>query len=211
MESVAPYPGLAHRARDGEELSDIRLTVMECCVEAGDLCDLWKSAPEDADRLQVVRLMQRGEWDQPFQRLECVFLDPDGLGVRFAAMDYSVPNAGERESLAVLAQPGRQMIQRLLMADLLASRLVHMSDDLAFGVGCGEARLVTESLELPAEDTTRLARTLRCKDLKLQARGPRIEHQEDGRHASAPYGLKGRSPRMREQGSDRARGKPRDP
>ncbi|GJD79423.1 hypothetical protein NBEOAGPD_2650 [Methylobacterium gregans] len=59
MEAVAANALLRHLTRDSEELRDLRLRVVEGGVEAGDLRQVGELPADDADRLQVVRLVQR--------------------------------------------------------------------------------------------------------------------------------------------------------
>ena len=131
--------------------------------------------------------MQRSERHEAFQRLERGLINLDRLKVGFASMDDPMSDTGQREPFAVLEKPGRQMVQRLLMADLFTVAPARLGNDLPRGIGCHEARLAAESLELTAKNAARLARALGFKDLELQARRSGIKYEEDGRHASDPH------------------------
>ena len=75
VESVAPDTFCGERARNGEQLGQRWLCAMEGCVEAGDLRHAGKALGEGLDAVEVVRLMQRGEHDELFKRLDGSLID----------------------------------------------------------------------------------------------------------------------------------------
>ena len=70
VETIAPYATLSDRGRQRERLRNFVLCAMEGGVEARDLRQFRPPLVDQVNRNKIVRLMQRGEWDEFFERGE---------------------------------------------------------------------------------------------------------------------------------------------
>ena len=96
MEAVAPHPGLVVRPGERVEIGELRVGAVEGRVEAGDLRQPRLRLAQRADRGEVVRLVQRGEGDQPLERGEHRLVDQHRPGVLRAAVDHAVADGEQR-------------------------------------------------------------------------------------------------------------------
>ncbi|MBB5763377.1 hypothetical protein HNR01_003009 [Methylorubrum rhodesianum] len=153
MEAVAAHALPGHLPRDREELRDLRLRAVEGGVEAGDLRQVGELLPDDADRLQVVRLVQRRQRHQPFQGVEHRLVHPHGRRVGETPMHDAVAHGGEPVSAAMAPQPLGHGEKRLLVpvAPTRHGRAI-LGDDQAVAVTDHQVRASAQALEQPAED-----------------------------------------------------------
>ena len=94
-EAVEPVPAdteIADLARKRERLGQMRLSLVERRVEAGDLRDVRRVRHDRFDRREVVRLVQRRKRAQRFQRCEHVLRHGCGRVELRTAVDDPVPD-----------------------------------------------------------------------------------------------------------------------
>ena len=183
MEAVAPHARLAYRARQGEQLRDLRLVAVERGVEAGDLRQVRQPPAHDADRLEVVRLVKRRERHERFELLpgpsasiatgrENVHARrarPGGRRPR-AVVAPMLARARRRGASSACSCPKRSVARPSALRRHARARSVA---DQRIGASC----------RAPRTGRGRCGAARRCRSafeqLELQARRPRVEDEKD--------------------------------
>ena len=98
MESVAPDAFVVERARQAVGVGDEIAAAMEAGVETGDLLRVRKQRRGGAHAGEIVRLVQRRQRLQAFERGHRLGVDEDGLGEGHAAVDDAMADGGDRQS-----------------------------------------------------------------------------------------------------------------
>ena len=70
MKSVSSHAGVVQLLGQGESLRDVRICAVERRVEARNLRQLRTALEQATNRSQIVRLMERRERDQLFERAQ---------------------------------------------------------------------------------------------------------------------------------------------
>ena len=81
------------------------VAAMECSIEASDLRQFRPAQENDADRREIVRLMQRRQRDVTRKAREHGFVYPDRLAEFRAAMHHPMPHRDKIDALR-LPEPG---------------------------------------------------------------------------------------------------------
>ena len=118
MESVAAYALRVQFGRQCEHLCDFRIAAVERGVEACHLRKLPRAFQEQADRSQVVRLVQGGKRYELLQRSQHVGIQPDRARVFEPSMHDAMTDANQAISCKPLAQKRHQIIERASMTKL---------------------------------------------------------------------------------------------
>ena len=93
MKAVAQNSGFSQRCGHCDDLGDFRTSRVKLGVETGDLYQIGTSLKPQADRLQIIRLMQRSEWNESFKFIQYARVEPDGTCVFDTSMYYAVTDA----------------------------------------------------------------------------------------------------------------------
>jgi hypothetical protein len=107
MESVTTHPLAMKRVRQCEAIGDLRVAVVERCVETGNLRQRRHARPHRSDPGEVDRLMQRRKRHQAIQAVDDLVVDQDGLGEVGPAMRDAVPDGEKLAADRCGAQPAR--------------------------------------------------------------------------------------------------------
>ncbi|MCY1520626.1 hypothetical protein D9M68_554080 [compost metagenome] len=105
VEAVAAHPFLVQALGQRVAVGHVAVAAVECGVEARHLRDPGPAFADDADRSQVVRLVQRRQRREGIQLCQDFVVDQHRLGQVGAAMHHPVPNR-QRRAAQVAAQPG---------------------------------------------------------------------------------------------------------
>src|SRR5215217_7181510 len=184
MKAVAPHARFGHGAGQGEQLREIWLVAVKRGVEARDLWELGKSLSENSDRCQVVGLMKGRQRYELLKLSQDSLVDQHGRRERNTAVDDPVANRLQAIVAPVLADPGGQMSEGLLMPEWLALAPTHFARDLTSLASDHELGRAAEPVEQAPIDAPRLSDPASFKELELDARRPGVEHEGHGNHGS---------------------------
>src|SRR5215212_3162443 len=210
MEAVAPHARFGHGAGQGEQLREIWLVAVEPRIEARDLGKVWKPLSQNADRRQVVRLMQGSQRYELLELSQDMLVDQHGRRERNTAVDDSVANRLKAIVTPVLTDPASQMSEGLLMPEWLCLAPTHFAGDLASLASDHEMGRAAEPVEQAPIDAPRLIEPASFEELKLDARRPSVEHEVHGEHGSNLWESELRPLGFGDQGRHRAGCEARD-
>ncbi len=105
MEAVSPHAVLVEGPWQGVAIRMRGVATMEGRVETGDLRNIRIDVHGEADRREVVRLVQRRKFLEGRKLVEDVVVDQDRFRIVRTAVDDAVADGAERETLERL-QPG---------------------------------------------------------------------------------------------------------
>ena len=92
MKTIAAHAPIGDRGRQGKCLRNGFLRTMKCRIETRNLRELGCTLGDRTDGLQVVRLMQRCERNQPIEFGEHLCVDTHWRRELHPAMDYATTN-----------------------------------------------------------------------------------------------------------------------
>ena len=79
-------------------------------VEAGDLRQTRTKRAHDADQSEILRLMKRREWDQPFQSGKQSIRDHGRFGMNSSAVNNAMSTRGQRLAGDPFVNPFQQVV-----------------------------------------------------------------------------------------------------
>ena len=152
MEAIAPHAALGIFVGQREELGDLGLRAVEGRIEARDLRQVRPVAADEADRLQIVRLVERCERNVLVELREHGIVDQRGTAEIHAAMHDAVANGGKRAAVQMPARPFQDVEHALFMIDGIGRGPGPLAQLLAGRVLGREFRFRTEPLELASHE-----------------------------------------------------------
>ena len=136
--------------------------------------------------------MQGRERHQRLERLQDGVVDDDRAEMAHAAVNHPMADRHKLAARLVVAQPGDEMHQRLLVTDPLVRSPGHLVEVLAGAVPDDEVRLPAEAFKEPLADDAEVGGFGFLEDLELEARRARVEdHENGGGHGVTPPRPKG--------------------
>ncbi len=87
-------------------------------IEAGDLRQLWLAFEQEADRSQVVRLMERRKRYEFFEHGEYIGVEPDWFRVLHPTVDDPMAHRRKPEAPTLAAQKLREMRHGRIVAEV---------------------------------------------------------------------------------------------
>ena len=185
MKAVAADPFGVEAFRDRVMIGDGTVAAVEGGIEAGDLRQVRKAGEKDADRRQVVGLVQRRQRHVTFEIGEHVAIDPDRPVILRAAMYDTVTDCRGHKFLR-LAQPSAGAEQcRRNIADL-RRRVGLVDQELRIGTFGAQLRPRADAVHLPFDQAAQPAVAVRREHLELDTRRAGIDDQDrvHGSHAA---------------------------
>src|SRR3954470_16811742 len=98
MEAIASDARACEMSRQCKRLRHLRLATMECCVEAGNLWDVWCHIEDCLNGGQVVRLVQGREWRELRKRRQHSPVQSNRCTVSHPAMYNAMSDASHGSS-----------------------------------------------------------------------------------------------------------------
>ena len=117
MEAIAPHAALGVFVRKCEQLGDLGLGSVKGRIEARDLRQVRPVSADEADRLQIVRLVERRERNVLIEPREYGIVDQRGTAEIHAAMHDPMTNGGKPAAVQMLARPFQDIEHALFMID----------------------------------------------------------------------------------------------
>ena len=106
METVAANALVVESLRDGKPVRHVGVPPVEGGVEAGNLHDAGEALLDRANGVEVVRLVHRGERDQPLQSRQDVVVYRHRRRIVGTAVGHAVPDGHRYHPGQVLSKPG---------------------------------------------------------------------------------------------------------
>ena len=201
VEAVALDAFRRQRARKGKGLGDGRVAAVEGGVEAGDLADVGQQPGDDADAVEVVRLVQRRQLDELLQLLQAVAVDDHGGGKKLAAVHDAMADGGQRGSRPGVTQPAEQEVQAGLVLRFLLAGQVERDFVLAALVPGDEAGLGADAVDLAGNRRLRAQPAVQFEQANLIDDEPALMVRIPLDISGTPFGAVG----VGDQRGDRAR------
>lgn len=170
MEPVAPYAGLGQAPGQRKRLSQWRLRRVECGVEAGHLGEFGRARRDRPDGGEIVRLVQRRERHQPFERVEHRRAHPHRRREFESPVDHAMAGSHQALPAQPLPEPVEQKTHGALVAGLHCATQVALGERGAAGVTRGEARLGQDAFDLAAQRELRRGERAVEEHREFQAR-----------------------------------------
>ena len=183
VEAVSPDAGIMQCARQGEAAGDVSVAAVEGGIEAGHLRQVRVRRGQRADRSQIVRLVQRGERNQPLQIPHDGLVDQHRRGEAGAAMDDAMPGCDQFGTGGIFPDPGREATEQGFLC-AVGVPPVGVGHSLAGSVPHVEVRQVANAGNLTLQGC--LAVDFGCRpDRELDAGRPSIDDEDGVFHVTA--------------------------
>jgi hypothetical protein len=185
VESVTPHAGLMQVFGQCIALRELGIRAVKRRVEAGDLRQLRRPFEKAAHRRQVVRLMQRGEWNQLFECGHHARIDEHRPRVFKTAVHNTMSHSDETIASELGAQKRDQIIERAVMTERRPFGPALLRCRCPVAVLGDEARCGVDFFNLAAHLQFEIMATIE-KERKLDAGRPCVHDDDCIGHIRAP-------------------------